>query len=111
MKEVKGTRDSNRLGLRREVIEAQLAKSEVPESMRGAIVEYLLYGQYMGSFLGAVFSNDLVGAIGNADMYNRAALHRYAQFLYSYAPRDAWGSRDKVTAWMRARMEEKHGEH
>jgi hypothetical protein len=54
-----------------------------------------------GGFLTAVLCNDLTEATGRADVYNRRKLFEYIQFLYNDAPGDCWGSREKVSAWLR----------
>lgn len=53
-----------------------------------------------GSFLHAVLCNDLIEAVRCADEKNMANLPAYANFLYNYAPRECYGSREKVEKWL-----------
>ena len=73
--------------------------NSVPPHMRDSIIYYILRGVPLGGFLTAVFSDSLVEATGKADGMNIQILPAYANFLYNYAPRDSWGSREKVAAW------------
>lgn len=63
---------------------------------------YIMEGIEPGGFLCRVLENDLVGAFSKADSLNAARLQDYARFLFSYAPRDCWGSRKIVDAWIKA---------
>ena len=74
--------------------------NSVPLHMRESIIRYLLQGIPFGSFLSAVFADSLVEAAGAADGTNINILPAYAKFLYNYAPRGSWGSREKVSAWI-----------
>ena len=72
----------------------------IPPHCRDGIRYYIEKGIQPGDFLFAVFSNDLMEAAGRADGINQLSLHRYAQFLYNYAPPDCYGSHGKVIKWM-----------
>jgi hypothetical protein len=54
-----------------------------------------------GSFMLAVLSNDLSDACGRADWLNRQNICRWVDWLRNYAPREAWGSPERVQAWLR----------
>ena len=71
----------------------------LPEHMQGAARDYIEGHQRPGDFLVAVLENDLVGAFGQADDENTAAMFAWASWLYNEAPAAAWGSRAKVDAW------------
>ena len=62
----------------------------IPPRMIGGIARWLLHGIDGGSFLMAVFNNDLVGAYGRADEENTAAMRAYANMLYNDFPSNAW---------------------
>jgi hypothetical protein len=47
-----------------------------------------------------VLANDLAEACHRADPISRHYLHELVLFLTCYAPRPAWGSREKVAAWL-----------
>ncbi len=72
----------------------------IPAHMRDTMRRYIERGIPTGSFLEAVLCNDLMGALGRADEENRAALHGYAVYLYSYAPNGCHGSPSKVSEWI-----------
>lgn len=80
---------------------AAVAKKGVPEHCQGGLVRYIVHGIPPGSFLLAVLTNDLMGALGKADEVNRDALHAYGSFLYNDAPADCHGSPAKVAAWIK----------
>jgi hypothetical protein len=72
----------------------------IPEHCRQGLLDYLRYGVPPGHFLQAVLSNDLAEACGRADSTNQRALFEYVFVLYNYAPGAAWGSPEKVKAWI-----------
>ncbi|MCB1511871.1 MAG: hypothetical protein KDJ36_13300 [Hyphomicrobiaceae bacterium] len=61
---------------------------------------YLEQGQHRNHFLTALLENDLFEAVGRADAANLAALAEYCSWLNTYAPRMAYGSRERVAAWI-----------
>ena len=78
--------------------------SHVPHHCLGSLVEYLLLGRCLGSFLTAVVENDLVGAFRNADDINRNSLHGYCQALYCAFPSSpvrVYGSLEIRQAWQK----------
>lgn len=77
----------------------------LPEHCRDGLLLYLRYGVPPGSFLQAVLSNDLGGACARADETNQRALYDYVFVLYNEAPTMAWGSPERVKAWIEAGME------
>jgi hypothetical protein len=72
----------------------------IPEHMRGTVRRYFLKGIPPGSFLTAVLSNDLMGALNRGDEENRNALPQYGAFLYNYVPNGSFGSPERVKAWL-----------
>jgi len=75
----------------------------IPTYMIGGIVRYLTHGIMPGSFLQAVFENDLMKAFHNADATNKQCVAAYAFLLY-FLPNDCYGSRDIVEAWSALRQ-------
>jgi hypothetical protein len=73
----------------------------LPDHMVAGMVRYLVWGIPPGSFLGAVLSGDLFGALRRADGTNMNALPAYGRFLINYAPSGSYGSPDRVAAWLR----------
>lgn len=74
----------------------------VPAYMWGGVSRYMVNRIAPGSFLEALFSNDLMGAMGRADDVNADNIRQYCQFLYNYAPRGSYGSPDNVRAWLKS---------
>jgi hypothetical protein len=53
-----------------------------------------------GGFLRAVLENNLMEALGRADIYNREAIFDICQFIYNEMPAPCHGSKAKVSAWL-----------
>lgn len=68
----------------------------IPEHTQGALIRWVDEGLYPGGFLESVLSNDLFGAIGQADRQNIVALKDIVMFIYNQVPSNAWGSREKM---------------
>lgn len=88
----------------------QIDYTGLPEHMRDGARLYIEHGVEPGGFLRAVLQNQLVEAFGRADDTNRAAMFQWAGWLYNEAPRGAWGSPEKVDAWIKAHESAVHGE-
>lgn len=73
----------------------------LPDYMRGGMRRYLLQGIPPGDFLTALLSNDLRRTFERGDDVNQLAVLDYLKFLYNHAPSGAWGSADKVKAWIK----------
>ena len=84
-------------------MEINYDKVPVPH-MVGGVRRYLENGIAPGHFLTAVITNDLGQAVAHGDSNNQAALADWVRFFYNYTPRDCWGSRDIMEAWMRKRL-------
>ena len=54
----------------------------------------------VGDFLTAVLENNLTQAVGLADDFSMSALRDIVMWCYWELPSSAWGSREKVAAWM-----------
>jgi len=73
---------------------------KIPVHMREATRGYIEEGhKYIGHFLPALFSNNLVETYGKADDINKAALSDWLDFLHWEAPAPCWGSKEKVAKW------------
>ena len=81
-------------------------KELIPERMWFGFFHYLEDGILPGGFLTAVLENDFMGAVNRADDENIKLLQNYIIVLYSYLPEAAWGSKEKVRAWAKARRKE-----
>ena len=71
----------------------------LPHHIRAGLQRYIEQGQIPGGFLQAVIANEFVSVVTRADKENRARLDDIAQFMYSEAPGECWGSREKMRAW------------
>lgn len=71
----------------------------LPEHMRGGMERWITHGISPGSFLEAILSNDLAGAVSTADAVNIGLLGLYVQYLHHYAPAACWGSVANCEAW------------
>lgn len=80
---------------------------QIPAHMREPMTDYIENGLEPGGFLTAVLENNLSAAVSHADEFNMAQLPAYANFLYNHAPSDCWGSRKKVTDWIKAKEKER----
>ncbi len=86
----------------------KLVVSGVPRHMHEGYVRYLFEGRTSpDSFLYAVLTNDLRNAYICADDINRRALYQHVAFLVNHAPAAAWGSPDRVTAWIQSFIPER----
>ena len=75
-----------------------------------SIDRYITHGIPTGSFLEAVLCNDLMEAMGLADMGNRLALFEICDYIYNETPSGCHGSPEKVRAWMKMKAEERQKE-
>ncbi len=80
--------------------QAEKGKHLIPDYMWDGVVNYLTHGIEPGSFLRAVFENNLMEAFGRANSTNRANMFEWTQFIYNYVPRDCHGSEEIVVAWL-----------
>ena len=75
-------------------------KREVSDIIKESLELYVERGLLPGSFLVTVLENDLFGAMARADSYNRATIFQITKYIYYELPRDSYGSREKVKAYL-----------
>ena len=80
--------------------------SLIPAHMRHGVEMYVEKGQRPGSFLSAIFENNLVESVARADSTNQIYIIAWAKFLYAEMPATSWGSKEKIEEWIKARREE-----
>jgi len=80
--------------------------STCPERFRGEFQRYLDNHIRPGHFLSAVLSNDLMGAMGRADLQSRIQLHDICTFVYNHVPMCACGSKESFEKWLNMPEEE-----
>ena len=71
------------------------------EYMRNTTRDYIENGFNGGSFITALFSNNLAQTYSRADDDNRAVIKEWVSFLYNSAPAGCWGSEDRVKDWVK----------
>lgn len=74
---------------------------------REGIHTFAKYGTRPEGFLFAVLSNDLKESFGRADLENRRDMFEIVSYCYNNVPSTAWGSPEKVTAWMDKKQKER----
>ncbi|RKX65237.1 MAG: hypothetical protein DRP42_05075 [Tenericutes bacterium] len=72
----------------------------LPEHMQAVARDYIETHYLPGDFLQAVLANNLVMAFARADATNAAAMQQWASWLYNECPSQAWGSPEKIKAWV-----------
>jgi hypothetical protein len=72
----------------------------MPRELGAGLIRYLRYGIRPGGFLQAILRNDLADAARRADGVNFIRLGTYVIVLDVAAPADAWGTPEKVEAWI-----------
>lgn len=66
------------------------------------LYNYLVFGWEPGSFFTSVFANDFVNAMHRSHPANTIpALKNVAGWIHNICPHEAWGSYNKVRAWMK----------
>jgi len=78
----------------------RLIESDVPVSLHAGLIEYFAARRPTGSFLRSVLENDLSQACVRADDINKWHIVEIITFLNSTCPAEAFGSPEKVTAWL-----------
>ena len=71
-----------------------------------AIDLYVEKGCEPGGFVLAVLRNDLMDAMGRADVFNRMTLFDICGYVYNEIPAPCHGSPEKVREWIAARAKE-----
>jgi hypothetical protein len=74
----------------------------VPEHTRGALLRYRDRGFPPGSFLTSVLTNNLFGAVAQADKENSRALKDICGWVHWRMPSASWGSDEKMEQWISA---------
>jgi len=83
-----------------------MTEYNIPDYTKEAIDRYVKDGIPVGGFLTAFLSNDLMGALGRADINNRFALFAIADYVYNEIPANCWGSVEIMQSWMEMKAAE-----
>lgn len=73
----------------------------VKQSTIDTINNYVKKGWPPGGFVTAVLANDLMEALGRADLENRQAIFEICEYVYNDIPGACHGSPDIVQAWVK----------
>jgi hypothetical protein len=84
---------------RRAELQASLERFGVPQNLHDGLVEYVVAGRPVGSFLNACLSDNFVDAMCLAIDLDAAALLAVAKWIYNEAPGRCWGSPGVVKTW------------
>jgi hypothetical protein len=84
---------------------AGLYESGVPRNLHDGLLRYVRQGIPTGDFLRAVLTNDLADACRRGDAVTVRFLAEIVEFLDTYVPADAWGSREAWDRWTARRGE------
>jgi hypothetical protein len=76
----------------------------IPLLIKSGIDRYVSEHTPVGSFLTAVLSNDLMGAIGHADNDSLAALREICSYIHWEIPAMCHGSKEVVENWLSERV-------
>jgi len=80
-------------------LEKKLEEYKIPHYMHEGVINYIMHGRATGSFLNAVFSNNLAAAVSRGDDNNQHALVNYIKFLHNHGPIGCHGSEGAVDYW------------
>ena len=70
-------------------------------SVENSIDRYVNHRIEPGGFVRAVLENDLKGAFGKADAYNRERMFEIVKYCYNEIPATCWGSKEAVDNWLK----------
>jgi hypothetical protein len=74
----------------------------VPDEWKQVLYNYLVHGFEPGGFFTSLLANDALGAISRSHPANDIqSLKSLASWIVNSAPREAWGSYEKVDAWLK----------
>ncbi len=90
----------NQLGQFEMSDEDMAAMVDIPGHLLGGISRYIIDGVPPGSFVRAVFENDLFEAIARADAESRYGLFSLVKWIHNHTPSACHGSPAKVAAWI-----------
>ena len=81
---------------------------EVPQEFADSMANYLVYGYEPGSCFTAVLANDFIGAMRSSHPSNTVvAFKALAGWIHSHVPPQAYGSYDRVQAWLEVDSDER----
>ena len=76
------------------------SQHKMTEQSKESLYNYFVHGLEPGSFMTAVLSNDLYGAVGRADFVNINLIPVYVKWLLWHAPHGSYGTPEMVRSWL-----------
>jgi len=80
--------------------EARMQFPAIGENLLGGLYRYSEDKIPTGSFMRAVLTNDLFGALGKYSGNSFDELNQLFTLMYNYMPSNQYGSKDKVNGWL-----------
>lgn len=77
----------------------ELERHGVPPHLRDGLLGYVLHHRPTGDHLRAVISNDLLHALGYADLLSHAGIHNTVKWCYGNIPGIGYGSPEAYRLW------------
>lgn len=77
----------------------------VPQKYVESVRMWIERGEYPGEFVTSVLENNLVSTVITADRDSIDHIRDMVEFLLSQAPRECWGSREKMTLWHKDKLQ------
>lgn len=81
-------------------LQVRLEERGIPEHLQPGLLAYFTERRPVGGFLTACLCDHLSIAVVRADDESVLALKGIVEFLYWHAPATAWGSPERVQAWL-----------
>jgi hypothetical protein len=78
----------------------ELASEGIPVNLHEGLIAYFEQRRPTGDFLRCVLENDFAGAVTRADSESLGAVRALACWLMTNVPSSAWGSPERVKAWL-----------
>ena len=78
----------------------------LPDRLRHGMKLYVDHGIDPGSFLMAVLTNNLIGALNTADPNNLRDLKEIVNWFHGELPGGCWGTEDVVENWIRSKHDD-----
>jgi hypothetical protein len=85
----------------------QFRGMSMPTYMEGGVIRFIEQGVLPGDFLRAVLSNDLRGAVDQADSVNFFCIPVYIGYFYNNVPSTCWGTKERMLEWSGHTQEER----
>ena len=68
----------------------------IDDNIKESLQRYVEHRIPLSGFLTAVLENNLMEAMGRADIVNRVALYNICMYVYNNLPSSVWGNPEKV---------------